>query len=596
MTVVVNNLTFKMGGEAGQGVESSGAGFTKAIARTGLFVYGLQDYMSRIRGGHNFFQIRVSERDIQATEPVVHVLMPLDVETVNEHLHEMAPGGAVIMDSPLKVDDSTLTARGVKPMRLPLTRIAQQKGTEKGLSLVTSKLMMNTASLAVAAGITEMPFENIERVIVENFGGRKGSAIAEANVAVARAAYEEGSREFAGDFQWKIRPIEAKPRMLINGNQAIAFGAAAAGCRWISMYPMTPATSITEWLAAHHRKLGIVVKECEDEITAILMAIGAAHTGVRAMTATSGGGFSLMVEAVGLAAITETPLVVVLAQRGGPSTGLPTRTEQSDLQFVLHCSQGEFPRIVLTPGTIEECFLAGWRAFNLAEKYQTPVFILTDMNQSTVVRSIDPERFDLDAVAIDRGDLLTDQQLEALVDPYLRHRITESGISPRALPGHPHAVVLTTSDEHYENGQAVEEAAARLAQMDKRMRKLEAATRDIRDPVLEGPADADLTLVGWGSTYGPIHEARLLLQTDGLRVSHLHYHEVWPFPVAQTEEILGNGQRLVDVENNYTGQLALVIRMMTGIPIPHRVRKYDGRPFTGAEIAQKVREGVLANV
>ena len=463
--IVVNDLTLKMGGEAGQGVESSGAGFTKAIARAGLHVYGLQDYMSRIRGGHNFFQIRAHERDIQSTESAVHILMPLDVETVKEHLNEVVPGGAVIMDAPLKFDDNRLIERGVKPIRIPLMEIAQREGAEKGLPMVTSKLMANTASVAVAAGITELPFEYIEEVILENFGSRKGSAIAQANVAVARAAYEEGLREFAGDFGWKIKPVPAKPRMLLHGNQAIAFGAAAAGCRWISMYPMTPATSITEWLASHHKKLGIVVKECEDEIAAILMAIGAAHSGVRAMTATSGGGLSLMVEAVGLAAMTETPLVIVVAMRGGPSTGLPTRTEQPDLQFVLHCSQGEFPRVVLTPGTIEECFQAGWRAFNFAERYQTPVFILTDMNQSTAVRSIDPDRFDLGAVTIDRGALLTDAEIEAMSEPYLRHKITDSGISPRALPGHANAIVLTTSDEHYENGQAVEEAEARVAQM-----------------------------------------------------------------------------------------------------------------------------------
>jgi len=593
---VVNNVTFKMGGEAGQGVESSGAGFAKAIARSGVYVYGLQDYMSRIRGGHNFYQIRVSDRDVQATENAVHVLLPLDAMTVEEHLHEVVPGGAVIMDAPLKVDDQRLTDRGVTPIRMPLGEIASKEGSSKGLPPAVAKLMVNTASLGVAAGITELPFEYIEQVIVENFGGKKGSAIAEANVAVARAGYDEGAREFGADFGWKIQAIPSKPRMLINGNQAIAYGAAAAGCRWISMYPMTPATSITEWLAARSKKLGIVIKQCEDEITAVLMAIGAAHSGVRAMTATSGGGFSLMVEAFGLAAITETPLVVVDAQRGGPSTGLPTRTEQSDLQFVLHCSQGEFPRVVLTPGTIEECFIAGYRAFNFAEKYQCPVFILTDMNQSTAGRAIDPERFDLDAVKIDRGELLTDADLDALTEPYLRHKVTESGISPRALAGHPNAIVMTTSDEHYENGQAVEEAEQRVAQMEKRMRKLELAARDIRDPLLEGPEDADVTLVGWGSTYGPIHEARLVLESEGLRVNHLHYHEVWPFPAARTEEVLSGARRVIDVENNFTGQLALVIRMVTGIHIPDRILKYDGRPFAGDEIAEKVRERVMAHV
>lgn len=588
MSVVINNLTFKMGGEAGQGVESSGAGFAKAIARAGLYVYGLQDYMSRIRGGHNFYQIRVSDRDIQATESSVHVLMPLDLETVHEHLHEVVPGGAVIMDTPLKVDDASLTTRGIKPMRLPLSEIAQREGG--------NKLMMNTASLAAAAGITDLPFEYIEQVIIENFGGKKGSKVAEANLAVARAAYQEGVREYGEDFEYKIRAIPGTRRMVLNGNQAIAFGAVAAGCRWISMYPMTPATSISEWIAAHAVKLGIVVKQMEDEIAAVLAAIGAAHAGVRAMTATSGGGFSLMVESVGLAAMTETPIVIVLAQRAGPSTGLPTRTEQSDLQFVLHCSQGEFPRVILAPGTIEECFLAGFRAFNIAEKTQGPVFVLTDMNQSTAIRAIDPDRFDLGALQIDRGELLTDAELDALTEPYLRHKITPSGVSPRALPGHPNAIVLTTSDEHYENGQAVEAAEPRIQQMDKRMRKAAVAARDIRDPHVEGPEDADLTLVGWGSTYGPIHEARLLLQSDGLRVNHVHYFDIWPFPTERTIQLLSGRPRVVDIENNYTSQLAKIIRMETGIDIPFKITKYDGRPYHGDEVAKRVREGVLSHV
>jgi 2-oxoglutarate ferredoxin oxidoreductase subunit alpha len=303
-----------------------------------------------------------------------------------------------------------------------------------------------------------------------------------------------------------------------------------------------------------------------------------------------------MVEGVGLAAMTETPLVVAIAQRGGPSTGLPTRTEQSDLQFVLHCSQGEFPRVILAPGTIEECFLAGYRAFNIAEKTQGPVFILTDMNQSTAIRAVDPDRFDFDAVQVDRGELLTDDQLDALTEPYLRHKVTDSGISPRALPGHPNAIVLTTSDEHYENGQAVEAAEPRIEQMDKRMRKTAIAAKEIRDPVVDGPEDADLTLVGWGSTYGPIHEARIILEAEGLKVNHVHYFDIWPLPVERTKQLLGPARRAVGIENNYTAQMARIIRMETGIDIPHKITKYDGRPFHGDEIAQRVREGVLSHV
>src|SRR5579871_1419070 len=246
-------MTFKMGGVAGQGVDSTGYGFAKALTRAGLYVYGLQDYMSRIRGGHNFYQIRVSDRDIKACESAVHVLMPLDAETVHEHAREVVPGGAVIMDNTLKVDDAELSARGVKPMRMPLLEIAQREAGDK-VPLATAKLMMNTASLAAAAGITELPFSYIEEIILENFGSKKGSQIAQANVAVARAAYDEGLREYGEDFEFKLKALPGKPRMLIHGNQALAYGAAAAGCRWVSTSPTT-FMPVAEWIASHAQRL-----------------------------------------------------------------------------------------------------------------------------------------------------------------------------------------------------------------------------------------------------------------------------------------------------------------------------------------------------
>ncbi|MBI2862351.1 MAG: 2-oxoacid:acceptor oxidoreductase subunit alpha, partial [Chloroflexi bacterium] len=451
-----------------------------------------------------------------------------------------------------------------------------------------NKLMVNTAALGVATGVTGYDLERITEVIAENFSGRKGAQVAEANLKVAAAGYEFAHERYAELFRWKLRPLEAPRRMVMNGTEGISLGALAGGCRFMSSYPMTPASGIMEYLAGKARKYGMVVKQTGDEIEAILMAIGAAHTGVRAMAATSGGGFSLMVEALGLAGATETPLVVVEAQRPGPSTGLPTQTEQGDLLFLLHASQGEFPRMLLAPGTIEQCFEATWRAFNMAEKYQTPVLVLTDHFLQNSLRSIPRGAIDFASVEIDRGLLLTDEELERLPDGYRRYQVTESGISPRALPGHPKAVFHVTSDEHTEDGFITEEADMRIAQMEKRMRKLEAAKKDIRDPGLYGPEKADVTLVCWGSTYGAVREAVDRLNNNGLSANMLHIVDVWPFPSERVGEMLSKANYRIMVEGNYTGQMARLIRAETGIAMDFNVLRYDGRPFSPEYVLRKL--------
>jgi 2-oxoglutarate ferredoxin oxidoreductase subunit alpha len=383
--------------------------------------------------------------------------------------------------------------------------------------------------------------------------------------------------------------------MMLNGNQAIALGAIAAGCKFISAYPMTPATSIIEYMTSKANRFGILTKQVEDEIAAILMAIGAANAGVRAMTATSGGGFSLMVEALGMAGITETPLVVVLSQRTGPSTGMPTRTEQGDLQFALHASQGEFPRIVLAPGSIEQCFEAGWRAFNLAERYQLPVIVLTDLFQAFAQRTVESSDIDLGAVHIDRGALISEEEAAELTD-YKRHAFTESGISPRLIPGTSKMTVFTTSDEHSERGYIVEDAESRVKMMEKRMRKLDLAVQEMRDPLLYGPPTADLTLLGWGSTYGALREAVDTLNAGGVSVNMLHFSDIWPFPAERVSTLLDNCRYLVDVESNFTGQLASLLREQTGRKVDHKILRYDGRPLSPEDIVERVKNEVMAHV
>ncbi len=584
-----NSLSMKVAGEAGQGVESGGAGFARALVRGGLYIFGLQDYMSRIRGGHNFFQVRVSERPIQTFDDEVNLLLAFNKNAVEYHAHEVSRGGGILHDAAIKVDTAMLEERGVHDFELPLIKIAEEHGGHR--------IMMNTAALGATAGITSYDFERIADIIETNFK-RKGAETVEKNLTVARAAYDMANDKFGDEFEWKLQTIPGAPqRMIMNGNQALAMGALAAGCRFISTYPMTPASTITEWLAAHSKEFGIVQKQTEDETAAILFAIGAAHAGVRAMTASSGGGFCLMVEAYGLAAMTETPLVIAEVQRGGPSTGLPTRTESSDLDFVLSASHGEFPRFVIAPGTVEQCFEAGYRAFNLAEKYQTPIIILSDLFLSNAQRTVELDAIDFTRVTIDRGETLEWEELDSLVQPYERHLLTDSGVSPRAMPGHPNAVYITTGDEHNHEGFITEDGEVRNEQMEKRMRKAERAAReDMQMPHRFGPPEAEVTLATFGSTVGAAIEAAERLTADGISTNVLQFVDMSPLDEDRLTGEISGARKLIAVEQNYTGQLTGLIRRLTGRKVDGRIVKYDGRPLSPTEITSKVRQEVLAHV
>jgi 2-oxoglutarate ferredoxin oxidoreductase subunit alpha len=376
--------------------------------------------------------------------------------------------------------------------------------------------------------------------------------------------------------------------MLITGNEAIALGASAAGCTFMAAYPMTPATSIMEYLAGKSEELGLVVVQPEDEISAMNMIVGAAFAGARAMTATSGSGFALMVEGLGLAGITETPIVAVLAQRPAPAVGLPTRTEQGDLQFVLTAAPGEFPRAVLAPATIEDAFWLTVKAFNLAEKYQLPVILLTDQHLAASYATV--EKFDLSKVNIDRGLLLSEEEIAGL-GGYKRHQITPSGISPRALPGG-NALVVTDSDEHDEEGHLIEDADTRTRMVLKRLRKLDAMRGEIGSPRIYGPQKAETTVVGWGSTYGALREAVDIMRAEGLDVNLMQLTELWPFPAEAVSDVLDGARRSFVVENNATGQLARLIRSETGKKATGIISKFDGRPFTPAHIVSELKKEV----
>jgi len=585
-----NSVNIKLGGEAGQGVESSGMGFARAIARAGLHIFGVQDYMSRIRGGHNWYQVRVSERPIFAHEPKIQLLLAFDERTVHEHLDEVVEGGAVIYDEGLKVDEEEIKSKGVIPMPMPLLKLAEELGG--------SKLMLNTAAVAAAAGILEFDLSYPESVIRDNFGRRKGSEIADRNIRVANAAYEEARRRYAHLFEWKLEAIPNAPkRMVLNGNQALGLGAIAAGCKFCSGYPMTPASSLLEFMFAQARRFNLVVRQIEDEIGALLHAIGAAHAGVRAMTCTSGGGFSLMVEALSLAGSTETPVVVVLAQRPGPATGMPTRTEQGELLFALFAGHGEFPRAVLAPGSVEQCVYEMARAFNIAEKYQMPVIVLTDGFLANSLRSVDMDAIDFRKITenIDRGKLILPHEHEkideALKDGYRRYEFTEDGISLRIPPGHPKAVYSIAGEEHIPEGfiDWEERADNRIRMMRKRMKKLEVAASEMKLPQLYGPQDAELTLVCWGSSFGPTLEAMERLNDNGVKTNLLQFIDIHPLDWDSVADILTNCKHWVSVESNYSAQLSRWIRMNTGLKPAGTVTRYDGRPLNPVYIVEQLQ-------
>ncbi len=565
------DFNFMIGGEAGQGVQFVGSILAKSLARGGYYVFADQDYESRIRGGHNFFRVRAKDSRVGAIAEPIDILLALNEESINLHQGELAQGGVILFDGDrIKDIDSNGSL-----FRVPLTKLAEEKAG--------NKVMANTTALGAALGLVGYDFEVLGKVLREHF--REGE-VGEGNVKAAKAGYEYAQEHFQ-KFSHSLSAISGSKGMLINGSEAISLGAIAAGCKFMAGYPMTPATPILEYMAAKARDFDLVVVQSEDEIAAVNMIIGAGYTGIRAMTATSGSGFCLMVEGLGLAGITETPIVVIDGQRPGPATGLPTRTEQSDLEFVLHASHGEFPRAILAPATAEDAFWLTIKAFNLAEKYQLPVILLTDHYLATSYSIV--SEFDLSKVTIDRGLLFT-EGASGEREEYRRHKVTKSGISPRAFPGQKGALVVTDADEHNEAGHLIEDAETRTAQVQKRMRKLFGLKQEISPPQLHGPKKAETTLVGWGSTYGALSEAIDILRNEGISVNLLHLTELWPFPAEAVADALDSAQRSYVIENNATGQLAHLIRAETGKETNGKILKYDGRPFTPAYIAREVKK------
>jgi 2-oxoglutarate ferredoxin oxidoreductase subunit alpha len=567
------DFNFMVGGEAGQGVQSVGFLLAKVFARGGYHIFADQDYESRVRGGHNFFRVRVSNDKVNAIAEDVDILIALDSDSIELHQAEMAGPGIIIFDGE-KIKG--VSSNNGSLLSVPLEKLAEEKAG--------AKLMMNTVALGAAVAAVKYDLNILNALLLDWFGKDE---VGDKNVAAAKAGYDYVRSEHKADFR-KIEPLSETKRMLLNGNEALSLGAIAAGCKFMAAYPMTPASSIMEYMAAKSKEFDLVMVHTEDEIAAINMAIGAAYAGVRAMTATSGSGLCLMVEGIGLAGITETPIVIIDGQRPGPAVGLPTRTEQGDLQFVLHAHHGDFPRAVLAPATIEDAFWIAVKAFNLAEEYQLPVIVLTDQHLASSYSTVD--QLDLSQVTIERGTLFSEKKDDP--SEYMRHKVTKSGISPRAFPGLGKALVVTDCDEHDEKGHLTEDARERTAQVEKRLRKIVPLKKEIDTPQEYGPQRAETALIGWGSTYGAIREAVDILRKEDVSVNMLHLNELWPFPAKAVTDTIERARNSYIIESNATGQLARLIKAETGRDVSGRILKFDGRPFTPAYIAEAVKKEV----
>ncbi|MDD4079822.1 MAG: 2-oxoacid:acceptor oxidoreductase subunit alpha [Eubacteriales bacterium] len=546
-----------VGGAAGQGVESAVTALEFFFKHAGSGVFTMRDLMSRIRGGHNFSRIRFGPGTPKAHSERLDGVIALNEETAAIHREALSQEGFILMDSAAKSEDPRV-------IRIDMAQIAKTLGNAR-----------TAGSVAVGAALKLFGVALDEKSAAEVFGRVLKPEYVGINVQAALAGYEAAPGRFT------LPEGHARDMMLLSGNRAIALGALAAGVQFYAAYPMSPSTSILESLAQWAKEAGIVVEQAEDEIAAINMALGASYAGARAMTGTSGGGLSLMVEAIGLAGMTEIPVVIVDAQRPGPATGLPTRTEQSDLKFVISAAQGEFPRMVIAARGHADAFRQTIRAVNLAEKYQIPVLLLTDQYLADATASIpllDPEIFPR-----------YEPEMVPLTREYARYRYTDSGISPRRFPGDKEALVNIDSDEHNERGDIIEDSETRIRMMDKRMGKLKLLEKELEEPDWLGDENPQVMLVGWGSMHGPLQEAVELLNREGRkRYGALVFGDVWPLPQKKLRLAAEHAGALINVEQNYTGQLAGLIREETGIVMSASVLRYDGRQMTGEEIAQRV--------
>ena len=573
--LIDDTVTVVIGGEAGQGISRSGMLLGKTMMRGGFYAYGAIDYPSLIRGGHNFYTVRASSRKIHALTGGPDLVIALNKDTLVKHQDMVNPGGGIIYDDKDDINDEDLKRDDLTYYPVPMSEIVEELGGPK--------IMRNTVALGSAAALVGLDTEILKKVLAETFEGRE--KIISMNLEAIQKGWETVI-EFDYGFQCRLENGERPERMWLTGNEAVALGAHAAGCNFYAAYPMTPASAVLHYFAGHDEETDSVVVQTESEISAMCMTVGASFAGVRAMTSTSGGGFCLMTEALSMAAVQENPVVIMLGQRPGPSTGLATYSAQSDLLFAVYGAHGEFQRIVLAPGDVEECFYQTAEAFNLAERFQIPVIVLTDKEIIESHETVD--KFNALKVDIMRGNYLK----EWSGDEYLRFKFTEDGVSPRVVPGTPNAVVLANSTEHTERGFATSRAEPTIAMVDKRFSKEEYIKKAVEklNPIKRyGSENPQVTMVGWGSTKGPALEAIDLLNTEGIDAQYVQIRIMEPFPEGLKQYLKG---KTVLFENNRTAMLGKLIKMNTGHAFDDIGLRYDGRPLTPLEMVAKAKEAL----
>ena len=572
-----SQISWKVGGQQGEGIESTGEIFATAMNRKGYYLYGYRHFSSRIKGGHTNNKIRVSTTPVHAISDDLDILVAFDQETIVLNHHEMREDSVILADSkakPEKPEDCK-----AQLIVMPFTETAKELGTT---------LMKNMVAIGATAALMSLdtaPFE----ALITNMFEKKGDKVVELNVQALHEGYRLMQDELSnirGDFD--LAESDNVPHLYMIGNDAIGLGAIAGGSRFMAAYPITPASEIMEYMIEHLPEVGGTVIQTEDEIAAATMAIGANYGGVRAFTASAGPGLSLMMEAIGLSGMTETPLVIMNTQRGGPSTGLPTKQEQSDLMQMIYGTHGDIPKIVLAPTDAEDAFYLTVEAFNLAEMYQCPVILLSDLQLSLGKQTV--KQLDYNKIKINRGatvleDIARDPEDK---DYFKRYEVTESGVSPRPVPGVKGGIHHVTGVEHNEQGKPSEAAQNRQDQMDKRMRK----TADLRiEQSVEGTLkheQADILYLGFISTKGAIQEGAARIEAAGHKVEHLQIRQLHPFPTDVIQEAVDRAHKVVVVEHNYQGQLANIIKMNVnlGNKLVNQT-KYDGTPFLPHEIETK---------
>ncbi len=549
-----------MGGEAGQGLDTVAGLLGKAVVRSGRHLLAVQHVMSRVRGGHNNVRIRVASKPVQGPPDTFHLLAAMSLESVELHRARLADGAVILVDAGWELPaEPGLVA-------IPFAELASRP------------VFRNVALMGVIGAMIGIEAEALGELVADNFRA-KGEQIVSSNLDVLAAAMG-WARENAPAMPM---PEAAGPSgmLTMDGNQAVVLGALAAGVRFCSFYPMSPATSIAEGLAQAAVDMGVVVEQAEDEIAAANMALGAAYGGARSIVPTSGGGFALMTEAVSLAGVMEMPVVFVVAQRPGPATGLATRTEQADLDLVLHAGHGEFHRAILAPASVADCFHLTHKAFDLAEKAQTPVFVLSDQYLASAARSVEP--FDLASLPPVAGPDLSDD------DPGTYHRYDWSApVSPRRIPGHGKSLVLVDCHEHDEAGHIIEDGGIRVLMQDKRLAKIDVLRDEVIPPAYTGEEEPDLLLVGWGSSGDALREVTELLQGRGVKAACLCFTQVWPLIPETFLQRLHAAGSVVAVEGNSTAQFAGLLRKVTGFHIANSVLRYDGRALTAGYVLERL--------